>query len=1455
MAPRTSPTLTRLRNSVPLLLLAVVTYLPLVFTQPGQVGADTKTYLYLDPGRLLRDAAFLWDPGVGLGGVTHQVIGYLWPMGPFYWFFDTAGVPDWMAQRLWLASVMFAAGAGVLYLLRTLGWPDRQAEEVEDGADAPTATGLWWDAGMVVAALAYALSPYVLDYAARISVILLPWAGLPWLIAFLARGLRVGGWRYPAAFALVTLTISSTNLTSVVLVGIGPILWVVFAVWVERDVPLRQALGAIWRTGVLTVGVSLWWFVGLLVEGRYGIPIVRYTETYQAVAVASTTPEVIRGLGYWFFYGNDKLGQWIIPSIHYMRYGIPLSFALPVFAFLSGALTRFRHRLFFVTLIVIGAVVAVGGHPYDDPSPVGGLLVAWTKTDLGLAFRSTARALPLLVLGTSVLLGTGVVALGRRLPRLATPIGGLAVILVIVNLPAPWVGQMVDRNLRRDEALPDYWVDAAAHLDARDDGTRVLELPGTDFAAYRWGNTVDPITPGLMDRPYVARELVPLGTPVSANLVNAVDRPLQEGTFDPDALAPLARLIGAGDIVLRSDLEYERFRTPRPETTWALLRSVPGLGEPVAFGEPVENQPRARLPLLDEIELATDQGLEDPPPVAVFPVDDAAPIVRALPAEHPIVVSGDGDGLVAATGAGVIDPDRAILYSAGLVDEDDPAMLDTVLEQGADVVITDSNRRRARRWGAIRENEGYTEMAGEEGLEYDVGDARLDIFPTATDDSFTVAVQRGGATVQASAYGNPVSYTPGDRAFFAMDGDPRTAWKVGAFSEVEGQYLRITTDEPVTTDHLGLTQPLSPDINRWITAVELRFDGGDPVRVDLTEASRTRPGQVVEFPERTFRRLDVEIVGDTVGFRPKLSGVSAVGFSEVDLEGLQLEELMRPPVDLVEAVDGDLTDHRLTYVLQRQRTNPAEPVRVDEEPGMWRLLDVPGDREFELDGEARISAQAPDPLVDRLLGLPGARGGGLTARSSAHLAGSLAARASSAVDGDPTTAWTTPFNALMGQYAEIVLPEARTVDHLDLQVVADGRHSVPTRIRLTAGDEVRELTVPALDAGAEPGAVTEVPLDFEPVEGDTFRLTVLEARRATTIDWYSGGPAVLPVAIAEMGLPGVVRAAPPAEIGDRCHEGLLTVDGEAVPIRLAGTTAEAEARLPLSIEACDGPVAASGSTDLVATEGRDSGVDLDAVVLSSGPDGAAAAPGVTGTVTPPPALELETPRLLEYQARADTDEPFWLAVGQSYAPEWAAAVDGGEVLGHEIVSGFANGWYVQPDGDGPVTVTVTWPPQRPVWLAIGVSLVALLLCVGALVFDRRRPKRPALDRAPAITLLWPPAPERHLLAGRPAALAVAGAAVAGWLLATPPVALALAVAMAASLRWRWGSLSVRLGAVLVVLGASLYIFAKQATDHLPPDFGWPGNFDAAHWVTMGAVLALGVDAVAELVRNHRRAGS
>ena len=137
----------RVRRALPTLVLALIAYGPLLLTAPGRISADTKTYLYLDPGRLLSRAWSMWDPNIGLGTVTHQNLGYLFPLGPYYGLMETVGVPDWLAQRLWLGSILFAAGTGVRYLLGQLGWKG---------------------SGRTVAALAYMLTPYFLAYAARI---------------------------------------------------------------------------------------------------------------------------------------------------------------------------------------------------------------------------------------------------------------------------------------------------------------------------------------------------------------------------------------------------------------------------------------------------------------------------------------------------------------------------------------------------------------------------------------------------------------------------------------------------------------------------------------------------------------------------------------------------------------------------------------------------------------------------------------------------------------------------------------------------------------------------------------------------------------------------------------------------------------------------------------------------------------------------------------------------------------------------------------------------------------------------------------------------------------------------------------------------------------------------------------------------------------------------------------
>jgi len=86
---------------------------------------------------------------------------------------------------------LFAAALGVRLLLRKL-----------DIARSSMA---------FVGALLYMLSPYQLAYLGRTSVLLLPWAGLPWLIGLAVDAGRKATWRAPALFSLAIVTIGAVN--------------------------------------------------------------------------------------------------------------------------------------------------------------------------------------------------------------------------------------------------------------------------------------------------------------------------------------------------------------------------------------------------------------------------------------------------------------------------------------------------------------------------------------------------------------------------------------------------------------------------------------------------------------------------------------------------------------------------------------------------------------------------------------------------------------------------------------------------------------------------------------------------------------------------------------------------------------------------------------------------------------------------------------------------------------------------------------------------------------------------------------------------------------------------------------------------------------------------------------------------------------------------------------------
>ena len=363
------------RPALGYVVLALAAYVPVLRSDPGKVAADTKQYLYLDPTRLLARAAYMWDPHIGMGTVTHQNIGYVFPMGPYFWVLDKLGVPDWVAQRLWLGSILFFAALGALYLLRTFG------------IRGP---------GVVIAAIAYMFTPYTLDYSARISAILLPFAALPWLIGLTRKALRDGGWRYPAIFALVVQVIGGVNATALIFTGVGSVLWILYAWLIEHEVDWRRALGTAIRIGALTLATSLWWIAGLEMQGTYGLDVLKYTETVKAVATSSFPNEILRGLGYWFFYGGDRVGPWIESASLYTQRPAVLfaGYGLVVLSLLAAGVLRWRHRFFFVAMLVVGVIIAVGPSPYASPTPLGGIFKAFANSSSAGLLQHARRVAP-----------------------------------------------------------------------------------------------------------------------------------------------------------------------------------------------------------------------------------------------------------------------------------------------------------------------------------------------------------------------------------------------------------------------------------------------------------------------------------------------------------------------------------------------------------------------------------------------------------------------------------------------------------------------------------------------------------------------------------------------------------------------------------------------------------------------------------------------------------------------------------------------------------------------------------------------------------------------------------------------------------------------------------------------------------------------------------------------------
>ena len=273
----------------------------------------------------------------------------------------------------------------------------------------------------------------------------------------------------------------------------------------------------------------------------------------------------------------------------------------------------------------------------------------------------------------------------------------------------------------------------------------------------------------------------------------------------------------------------------------------------------------------------------------------------------------------------------------------------------------------------------------------------------------------------------------------------------GRPGRADRERLRLDLGSPRTVGTVTITQADRPDAGRRITRLEIRTDEGTR-SVDLDESSWSIDGQVIALGVTTGL-LEFTITATDLAPRANYAGFGPVGLAEVRVDDLApSDELLRLPTRGTDVA----ADTPLTIVTERWRTDPTDRWRDDPERSLDRRFDLVTDRTLTLDVTARLSRRAPDDVVASLLSLP-------DVEVSSHLAGAPMAGGWSALDGDPSTAWTTAFGAADGATITVPLAAGTVLDEFSGSFVVDDVHSTPTELTLTAGGQTRRI---ALEPGA-----------------------------------------------------------------------------------------------------------------------------------------------------------------------------------------------------------------------------------------------------------------------------------------------------------------------------------------------------------------------------------------------------
>ena len=254
---------------------------------------------------------------------------------------------------------------------------------------------------------------------------------------------------------------------------------------------------------------------------------------------------------------------------------------------------------------------------------------------------------------------------------------------------------------------------------------------------------------------------------------------------------------------------------------------------------------------------------------------------------------------------------------------------------------------------------------------------------------------------------------------------------------------------------------------------------------------------------------------------------------------------------------------------------------------------------------------------------------------------------------------------------------------------------------------------------------------------------------------------------------------------------------------------------------------AAGTHLLTTANGKSTGIDVDQVVLRSGAEAVASAPAT---------VVVHRTRTSRTATVSNCPDGCWLILGEGFNDGWEAEAAGKSLGPPRQISGGFNGWRL-PGSTSPVTVTMTWTPQRTMWIGMALAALAVLACAGLIWRD----KAVAELRAPAApTPNWPPV----LIGRRRAAVSAAALVVLAALTISPKYGVIAAVIGFAVL-WLRRPLVAGLASLALVGGLTVLIVRRQLRYRLVANPSWPAAFDDLHRFGLLVVVLLFASTIAD----------